>query len=157
MGSGTSGPGCVVIVGVGSAGPDPARQRDRVDAVFERLEPEPEPAPGGVPAHFHVGTAGNRVLNYAGWESAQAHIDALAGDGEGVGTVTTRWERIQRFPGVTGSGAHRRTPALGLAAGLWENPGGTGRNTFTLGPRPGPVHTGPDRRTPPAHAPRRTP
>ncbi|WP_405695740.1 antibiotic biosynthesis monooxygenase [Streptomyces sp. NBC_01185] len=117
-GSGTREPGCVVIVDVEFAGPDPARQRGWVDAVFEALATETEPVPGGISAHFHVGTAGDRVLNYAEWESARAHIDALAGDGEGVGTPSPQWERVQAYPGVTGGGVHRDTPALGLAAGL---------------------------------------
>ncbi|MEV7104935.1 antibiotic biosynthesis monooxygenase [Streptomyces atroolivaceus] len=113
-GGGAGEPGCVVIVDVEFAGPDPARQRDWVDAVFEAMESDPEPVPGGIAAHFHVGTAGDRVLNYAEWESAQAHIDALAGDGEGIGTPTPQWKRVQSYPGVTGGGVHRYTPALSL-------------------------------------------
>ncbi|MFB4425350.1 antibiotic biosynthesis monooxygenase [Streptomyces sp. QL37] len=111
-------PGCVVIVDVEFAGPDPARQRDWVDGVFEALQTDPEPAPGGISAHFHVGTAGDRVLNYAEWETAQAHIDALASGGKGVGTLTPQWKRVQNYPGVTGGGVHRYTPALSLASGL---------------------------------------
>ncbi|MGW0789201.1 antibiotic biosynthesis monooxygenase [Streptomyces sp. NPDC002911] len=114
----TREPGCVVIVDVEFAGPDPARQRDWVDAVFEAMATGPEPVPGGISAHFHVGTAGDRVLNYAEWETAQAHIDALASDGEGIGTATPQWKRVQSYPGMTGGGVRRYTPALSLAAGL---------------------------------------
>ncbi|MER5553770.1 antibiotic biosynthesis monooxygenase [Streptomyces sp. NPDC002793] len=117
-GDGAREPGCVVIVDVEFAGPDPARQRDWVDAVFEAVATGPEPAPGGVSAHFHVGTAGDRVLNYAEWETAQAHIDALAGAGEDSGNLTPQWQRVRTYPGMTGGAVHRYTPALSLAAGL---------------------------------------
>ncbi|MET7367116.1 antibiotic biosynthesis monooxygenase [Streptomyces sp. NPDC005566] len=111
-------PGCIVIVDVEFDGPDPARQRDWVDAVFEALGSDPAPAPGGISAHFHVGTEGDRVLNYAEWETAQAHVDALASAGEGVGSPTPQWQRVQNYPGVSGGGVHRYTPALSLGAGL---------------------------------------
>ncbi|MFD4033214.1 antibiotic biosynthesis monooxygenase [Streptomyces sp. NPDC058637] len=111
-------PGCVVIVDIEFAGPDPARQRDWVDAVFEALESEPAPAPGGLSAHFHLGTEGDRVLNYAEWTTARAHADALASDGEGVGSPTPQWERVQNHPGTTGGGVHRYLPALSMAPGL---------------------------------------
>ena len=65
-------PGCVVIVDIEFDGPDPARQRAWVDAVQEALAAEPNPHPGGISAHFHLGTDGTRVLNYAEWETAQA-------------------------------------------------------------------------------------
>lgn len=114
-------PGCVVIVDVEFEGPDKARQRDWVDGVFEALGTDPAPAPGGIGGHFHVSTDGTRVLNYAEWVSAQAHIDALAGPGDGVGSRTPEWERVRNHPGVTGGSVHRYTPALSL------RPGATGR------------------------------
>lgn len=107
-------PGCVVIVDVEFDGADKARQRDWVDGVFEALGTDPAPAPGGISAHFHVSTDGTRVLNYAEWVSAQAHIDALAAAGDGIGSRTPQWERVQAYPGVTGGGVHRYTPALSL-------------------------------------------
>ncbi len=107
-------PGCVVIVDVEFEGADGARQRDWVDRVFEALGTDPMPAPGGIAGHFHVSTDGTRVLNYAEWVSAQAHIDALAASGNGVGSRTPQWERVQAYPGVTGGGVHRYTPALSL-------------------------------------------
>ncbi|WP_371632393.1 antibiotic biosynthesis monooxygenase [Streptomyces sp. NBC_01259] len=113
-GSDTREPGCVVTVDVEFEGADRARQRDWVDSVFEALGTDPAPAPGGIAGHFHVSTDGTRVLNYAEWVSAQAHIDALAASGNGVGSPTPQWERVRSYPGVTGGGVHRYTPALSL-------------------------------------------
>ncbi|GHH89182.1 antibiotic biosynthesis monooxygenase [Streptomyces capitiformicae] len=107
-------PGCVVIVDVEFDGPDPARQRAWVDAVEEALAAEPNPHPGGISAHFHLGTDGTRVLNYAEWESAQDHIDALAVPGDGVGSATGLWKRVQTWPGLKGSTVSRYQYALGL-------------------------------------------
>ncbi|MFG2601400.1 antibiotic biosynthesis monooxygenase [Streptomyces sp. NPDC048462] len=111
-------PGCVVIVDVEFDGADKARQRDWVDGVFEALGTDPAPAPGGISGHFHVSTDGTRVLNYAEWVSAQAHIDALAAAGDGIGSRTPQWERVQAYPGVSGGGVHRYTPALSLRPAL---------------------------------------
>jgi quinol monooxygenase YgiN len=110
-------PGCVVIVDVEFEGPDPQRQRAWVDAVFEALGSEPRRHPGGIAAHFHVCTDGTRVLNYAEWESAEAHIEALAGPGEGIGAATERWRRVQNWPGLKGSTVTRYDHALGLVPG----------------------------------------
>lgn len=107
-------PGCVVIVDVEFEGPDPERQRAWVDAVCEALASEPNPHPGGISAHFHLSTDGTRVLNYAEWESAQAHIDALAAPGDGVGSATSAWERVQNWPGLKSSTVGRYDHALGL-------------------------------------------
>ncbi|MEI7030005.1 antibiotic biosynthesis monooxygenase [Streptomyces pratensis] len=110
----TREPGTVVIVDVEFDGPDPARQRAWVDAVFEALGDDGEKPAGGIAAHFHVSTDGARVLNYAEWESAEHHIAALAAPGEGIGSPSPLWERVQNYPGVTGGGVHRYTPALSL-------------------------------------------
>ncbi|MCF1598286.1 antibiotic biosynthesis monooxygenase [Streptomyces muensis] len=107
-------PGCVVIVDVEFEGPDPERQRAWVDAVLEALDAEPNPHPGGISAHFHLSTDGTRVLNYAEWESAQAHADALAAPGDGVGSATELWHRVQNWPGLKGSTVSRYDHALGL-------------------------------------------
>ncbi|SNX57569.1 antibiotic biosynthesis monooxygenase [Streptomyces sp. TLI_55] len=107
-------PGCIVVVDVEFEGPDPQRQRAWVDAVFEALENEPAPHPGGIGAHFHLSTDGTRVLNYAEWETAQAHIDALAAPGDGVGSATELWKRVQNFPGLKGSTVSRYEHVLGL-------------------------------------------
>ncbi|MFE0206156.1 antibiotic biosynthesis monooxygenase [Streptomyces sp. NPDC058985] len=107
-------PGCVVIVDIEFESPDPDRQRAWVDAVFEALESDPEQHPGGISAHFHLSTDGTRVLNYAEWESAQAHIDALAAPGEGIGSATAAWRRVQEWPGLKSSTVARYDHALGL-------------------------------------------
>ncbi|MEV6397502.1 antibiotic biosynthesis monooxygenase [Streptomyces sp. NPDC051907] len=111
-------PGAVVIVDVEFEGPDAQRQRDWVDGVVEALETDPQPHPGGISAHFHIGRDGVRVLNYAEWESEEAHIEALAAAGEGVGSPTPQWARVRDFPGVAGGGVQRYTPALSLSAGV---------------------------------------
>lgn len=110
-------PGCVVTVDVEfdvPEGGDPQLQRAWVDAVFEALESDPAPHPGGISAHFHLSTDGRSVLNYAEWESAQAHIDALESPGTGIGGPTPQWQRVQNFPGLKQSHLRRHTLALGL-------------------------------------------
>ncbi|MEV3991669.1 antibiotic biosynthesis monooxygenase [Streptomyces sp. NPDC049837] len=111
-------PGCVVIVDVEFDGPDADRQRDWVDGVFEALETDPNPHPGGISGHFHVSLDGTRVLNYAEWESAEAHKEALAAPGDGVGSATPQWTRVRAYPGVVRNGVKRYTPALSLSAGV---------------------------------------
>ncbi|MGW6566083.1 antibiotic biosynthesis monooxygenase, partial [Streptomyces sp. NPDC054975] len=110
-------PGCVVVVDVEFDGPDAARQRDWVDGVFEALETDPAPAPGGIAGHFHLSADGTRILNYAEWESEQAHVDALARPGDGIGSATPQWAKVQSYPGVAGGSVKRYTPALSLSAG----------------------------------------
>ncbi|WP_418956358.1 antibiotic biosynthesis monooxygenase [Streptomyces tritici] len=109
-------PGCVVAVEVEFDGPDADRQRDWVDTVVEALKTDPDLAPGGISAHFHLGVAGDRILNYAEWTSRQAHVDALAGTG-GVGSATEQWAKVRDYPGVTGGSVTRYAPALSLSAG----------------------------------------
>ncbi|WP_351225278.1 antibiotic biosynthesis monooxygenase [Streptomyces sp. NPDC002133] len=111
-------PGCVVIVEVDFDGPDAARLRDWVDAVFAALENDPYTHPGGMAAHFHIRTDGTRVVNYAEWESARVHQEALEAPGDGIGSRTEQWERVQHYPGLTGSRVTRYTPALGMSAGV---------------------------------------
>ncbi|MEU9189932.1 antibiotic biosynthesis monooxygenase [Streptomyces sp. NPDC048484] len=107
-------PGCVVIVEIEFEGADPERQRAWVDAVFEALESEPNPHPGGISAHFHLSTDGTKVLNYAEWESAEAHMEAMGAPGDGVGSRTPQWERVQTYPGLKQSTVGRYIYALGL-------------------------------------------
>ncbi|MFG3551117.1 antibiotic biosynthesis monooxygenase [Streptomyces sp. NPDC047725] len=107
-------PGCVVVVDVEFEGFGPDRRRAWVDAVLDALAGEPEPAPGGISAHFHLSTDGTRVLNYAEWESARAHVDALAAPGDGVGSATDRWKRVRNWPGLKTSTVARYDHALGL-------------------------------------------
>ncbi|GAA2563020.1 MULTISPECIES: antibiotic biosynthesis monooxygenase [Streptomyces] len=109
---GDRAPGCVVIVDVEFEGPDAERLKDWADAVLDALEGEPEPNPGRISAHFHLGADGTRVLNYAEWESARAHAEALARDG--AGPTAAAWERVQRWPGLKSSTVRRYEHALGL-------------------------------------------
>ncbi|MGP3751689.1 antibiotic biosynthesis monooxygenase [Streptomyces sp. IBSNAI001] len=118
LGSGAREPGCVVTVDIRFDGPDPARQRAWVDAVFEALESDPAPAPGGISAHLHASTDGTRVLNYAEWETAQAHIDALAPSDGRIGSLTPQWHRVQHHPGLKGSTVRRWAPAFSIGAEL---------------------------------------
>lgn len=110
----TRDPGCIVIVDVEFDGPDPERQRAWADAVLEALKSDPKPHPGGISAHFHLSTDGTRVLNYAEWEDARAHADALAAPGNGIGSATELWRRVQNWPGVKGGSVSRYEHALGL-------------------------------------------
>ncbi|MDI3404865.1 antibiotic biosynthesis monooxygenase [Streptomyces cavernicola] len=110
-------PGCIVIVDVRFTGPDPARQRAWVDSVFAALDGD-EPHPGGISAHFHTSLDGTRVLNYAEWESEQAHVEALATPGEGVGAATEAWRRVQRHPGLAEGGSVKRyLPGVSFSQG----------------------------------------
>lgn len=95
--------GCVVLVEVGFDRPGVAERW--VDLVFEALA-EDGAHPGGISARFHVSPDGTRVLNYAEWETAQAHRDALAaGDGSvGAGEA---WRRVRTFPGFRSSDVRR--------------------------------------------------
>ncbi|GGT24460.1 antibiotic biosynthesis monooxygenase [Streptomyces purpureus] len=111
-------PGSIVVVDVMFDGPDADRQRDWVDGVFEALATDPNPHPGGISGHFHISVDGTRVLNYAEWESAEAHIEALAAPGDGIGADTPQWRKVQNYPGVVGGGVKRYTPALSLSPGV---------------------------------------
>ncbi|AZM57521.1 antibiotic biosynthesis monooxygenase [Streptomyces sp. WAC 01529] len=101
-------PGAIVIVKVPFEGPDADRQRAWVDGVLEALDSDPVEGKGLISAHFHVGTDGREVVNYAEWESEQAHIDALAAAGDGVGSPTPQWRRVRAFPGVAPGGTVAR-------------------------------------------------
>lgn len=100
-------PGCIVIVSVEFDGPDPQRQRAWVDTVFDALESETAPHPGGISGHFHVSTDGTRVLNYAEWVDEESHRDALARSGQGAIGSNPKWRDVQAFPGVKSAGVRR--------------------------------------------------
>ncbi|MFD9905962.1 antibiotic biosynthesis monooxygenase [Streptomyces sp. NPDC059063] len=99
-GGGTGTPEAFVTVEVDFEGPDAERQRAWVDTVATALASDPVPAPGLVAAHFHLSTDGRRMVNYAEWQSQQAHIDALAAPGDGVGSPSPQWQKVREFPGV---------------------------------------------------------
>jgi hypothetical protein len=97
--------GCVVFVSAGFDGiVDP---RTWVDAVFDALETDENPAPGGISAHFHVSVDGTRALNYAEWTSEAAHVAALENSGQGTVGLGEKWRRVKEFPGTTGGGFTR--------------------------------------------------
>ncbi|MFF5568727.1 antibiotic biosynthesis monooxygenase [Streptomyces sp. NPDC012623] len=110
-------PGCIVIVEVEFDDSDPANRTRWVDAVLEALATDSGLPPGGISAHFHLSTDGTRVLNYAEWESAEAHVAALCAPGEGVGGPTEQWARVRNHPGLKGSSVKRYTPAFCLGEG----------------------------------------
>ncbi|MFF8658658.1 antibiotic biosynthesis monooxygenase [Streptomyces huasconensis] len=100
-------PGAVVIVDVRFENADDS-PRAWVDTVLAALDSDPVRDQGLISAHFHVSTDGRQVLNYAEWDSEQAHVDALAAAGDGVGSPTPEWRRVREFPGVTSSGSIAR-------------------------------------------------
>ncbi len=104
---GEGNPGCLVVVSVEFDGPDEQRQRDWIDLVFEALASETGLPDGGISGYFHVSTDGTRVLNYAEWTSAEAHIAAIEAPGaDGIGT-TDAWKKVQTFPGLRRSTVKR--------------------------------------------------
>jgi deazaflavin-dependent oxidoreductase (nitroreductase family) len=111
-------PGCIVVVRVEFDSPDPQRQQQWVDSVFEALEAETEPHPGGISGHFHLSTDGTRVLNYAEWTDEGAHRDALERSGQGTVGASPAWRRVRDFPGVRSSGftRYRLVRSLSLPA-----------------------------------------
>ncbi|RZQ61997.1 antibiotic biosynthesis monooxygenase [Amycolatopsis suaedae] len=102
--------GIIVLVTMIFDGPDPARQREWVDSVFAALDADraggtlPE---GGIAAYFHTSNDGVKVINYAEWETEQHHIDALAAPGDGIGSPSPLWHRVQNFPGNVGGSVRR--------------------------------------------------
>ncbi|MEU1019920.1 antibiotic biosynthesis monooxygenase [Streptomyces sp. NPDC005900] len=100
--------GAIVVVQVDFDGPDADRQRAWIDGVLTALDSDPVQDKGLISAHFHTTTDGTRVVNYARWETEQAHIDALAAAGEGVGSPTPQWRRVRDFPGVASGGSVAR-------------------------------------------------
>lgn len=107
-------PGCIVVVSVAFDGPDEARQRAWIDAVFDALAAEAELPAGGISGHFHVSTDGTRVLNYAEWVDAESHRAALERSGQGSIGSSPAWRRVHTFPGVTSSDVTRYRMARSL-------------------------------------------
>ncbi|MEZ0071525.1 nitroreductase/quinone reductase family protein [Planotetraspora sp. GP83] len=109
-------PGCVVVVSAEFDGPDPERQRRWVDTVFEALDAETEPPPGGISGHFHLSTDGTRVVNYAEWTDEQAHRDAIERSGQGTVGSSPEWRRVLDFSGVRSGGFRRYRLLRSLSA-----------------------------------------
>ena len=100
-------PGCIVMVTIEFEGPDHDRLRRWADLVFEAMSEETEPPAGGLGAHFHLSTDGTRILNYAEWTSAEAHIAALESSGQGTIGRGSKWLALRRFPGLKKGEARR--------------------------------------------------
>lgn len=98
-GAGTGSREHVPFVIIQLAGPDPARQRDWVDAVLHAHETDPAPAAGLRGIYFHLSDDGTRILQFSEWSGEQAHTDALARPGWGVGSATPEWEVLRDYPG----------------------------------------------------------
>ncbi|MFI9813443.1 antibiotic biosynthesis monooxygenase [Saccharothrix variisporea] len=96
-------PGCVVLVRVELAA---GTGREWVDLVLDALAHSQDLPPGGISGHFHVSDDGSKVLNYAEWESAAAHVEAVERGGGSVG-VGERWERVHGFHGLKSSTVRR--------------------------------------------------
>ncbi|MFF5449231.1 antibiotic biosynthesis monooxygenase [Streptomyces sp. NPDC012888] len=108
-------PGSVVVVEADFDPAVPDAARTFTDLVFEALATDPSPAAGGLSGNFHLSVDGTRMLNYAEWESEQAHVDALAAPGDGIGSATPEWREVMEFPALRSSGFRRYVPALALA------------------------------------------
>ena len=105
--------GCVVLVTVDTD--SEATAKAWVDSVFVALASEPNPHPGGISAAFHIRDDGKRVVNVAEWVSAADHVDAVS-SGNGVGSRTADWRRVQNFPGVQHVGVERYQPLAKVEA-----------------------------------------
>ncbi|MET9323401.1 antibiotic biosynthesis monooxygenase [Streptomyces sp. NPDC003038] len=115
IGAAAETPGCVVVVEADFDPATPGAARAFVDLVLDAQATDPSPAAGGISGNFHLGADGTRMLNYAEWDSEQAHIRALAAPGAGIGSYTEQWRRVLDFPALTTSGFRRYVPALTLA------------------------------------------
>ncbi|MFI8765920.1 antibiotic biosynthesis monooxygenase [Streptomyces sp. NPDC053792] len=109
-------PGVVVVVEADFDGPGAGQREDWVDTVFAALDEDAatRSASGGISAQFHLSTDGGRVLNYAEWESGQAHAEWSADDAR----LSEAWKRVHHHPGLVGGRVRRYTPALSLSAGV---------------------------------------
>ncbi|MCX4980155.1 antibiotic biosynthesis monooxygenase [Streptomyces sp. NBC_00572] len=113
-------PGVVVIVEADFEGAGAAvgagHREEWVDSVFAALDEDAvtRPTTGGISGQFHLSVDGGRVLNYAEWESEQAHLDWLADDAP----LSEAWKRVRHDPRLVGGRVRRYTPALSLSAGV---------------------------------------
>ncbi|HVL77151.1 MAG TPA: hypothetical protein VM406_14140 [Noviherbaspirillum sp.] len=94
--------GCLVAVRVEADSAE--RQRAWIDTVIEALASAR--IPGLIAAHFHVCDDG-RIVNLAQWESEDAHIRAVEGNGGMAQREGSAWQRVRTMPGVTQKGVQR--------------------------------------------------
>ncbi|RSS63432.1 antibiotic biosynthesis monooxygenase [Streptomyces sp. WAC06614] len=121
LGTGAAGrdvvPGCVVVVEAEFDGAGPDAARTWVDLVLDALTTDPAAPAGGISGSFHLGTDGARMLNYAEWTSEEAHVEALASPGAGIGSATPQWAEVAAFPGLTAHRFRRYLPGPTLTPG----------------------------------------
>ncbi|RDI52681.1 antibiotic biosynthesis monooxygenase [Nocardia mexicana] len=99
----TRTPGCMVLVDIE---PETAESGKRwVDQVFDAFGSDGAGSQN-ISAHFHRNLDGTALVNYAEWESAAAHEQALA-EGNLSTRTTEQWERVRQFGGVTFRGFTR--------------------------------------------------
>ncbi|MEV4629192.1 hypothetical protein AB0J90_23310 [Micromonospora sp. NPDC049523] len=89
--------GAVVAVRVDTDGLE--RSRVWIDAVFEALDADGNLPAGGIGAFFHISDDGTHVLNYAEWTSPEAHLEALAANGNAI-SKGPLWDRVRTMEGV---------------------------------------------------------
>ncbi|MFI1717209.1 antibiotic biosynthesis monooxygenase [Streptomyces litmocidini] len=108
-------PGVVVVAEADFEGAGAGHREEWVDAVLTALDEDAatRPGSGGIGAHFHLTVEGDRVLNYAEWESERAHEEWSA-DGA---RLSEAWKRVHHHPGLVRSRVRRYAPALSLSAG----------------------------------------
>lgn len=107
-------PGCVVVVEAGFDPAVPDAARAFVDLVLDAQATDPAPAARCLSGNFHLSPDGTRMLNYAEWDSEQAHAEALASPGPGIGSDTGQWHRVLDFPALAANSFRRYVPALAL-------------------------------------------
>lgn len=79
--------------------PDPARDDDGIAKASTR----------------DVGTPERQDFVRDSRDARNADIDAAV-PGEGTGSPSPLWERVQKYPGMVGGGVNRHTQALGMKA-----------------------------------------
>ncbi|MFD3778665.1 antibiotic biosynthesis monooxygenase [Streptomyces sp. NPDC058612] len=114
VGTAAATPGCVVVVEAAFDPAVPDAARAFADLVLDARATDPAPAAGGLSGNFHLSPDGTRMLNYAEWDSEQAHAQALASPGPGVGSDTGQWRRVLDFAALGTNGFRRYVPALAL-------------------------------------------
>jgi hypothetical protein len=107
-------PGCIVVISREFVGPDLARARRWVEAMFD--------VPGGVApqrgllsAHLHVSTDGARALNYAQWTTEDAHRELVDSTPDRI-AESPPMRQVETWPGLTRTTVVRYHPHRSVAA-----------------------------------------
>lgn len=95
--------GCIVVIQVEAD--SQALQHEWIDAVITALGENY--IPGLRAAHFHVCEDGKRIVNYAEWESEEAHIQAMR-EGKGISEIdSAAWQKVRTMAGIAQQGFTR--------------------------------------------------